>query len=812
VGLAKWQPTPREVNIPYWTLEPGWNTEVEIRNNLAERDLKVTPVLKLANGQEIPLNEVAVASEQVLSINLRSALAQVDPGVASRAGAFGSAVLRFNGLNAANLFAASLVQREGHPIEFHFDGFGSDPTSGSGGIEGIWWLPKETSTDYLVISNPSPNVVKGNLNLTSPSGPPRQIPLTIKPGQTTRVDVREALGASGTGQMGGLTLSLPDKELLSSSEIVFDETTGLAAMMKLFFRDTDERTGSHVLRAPMMALTQPDPALAFPEETTLVPRIFLWNASLSRLPVSVNIDWRTDNASGRYTVPPVRLSSGQVRVLDLSTFQDSGSIPAAARWSTITLGYTGRTADLVAVALSYDKSSRYGLQTPFTEGTSRLFKGSMWHVDASHNTLITTGNGGSEPTAAEVTLFYNEGKSKYRIEKSLSPGQQLWLNLGELIRNQVPDSDGRTIPPDTMSGSYELRDIDHALAGLLYEGKLIIDKTYGHAAYGCGSCCGYYDIVLVPAPFSGPPDDYFDDVIDATEQCGGYIDDVTDGGYNWKSSNTAVATLTSATLHTVAVGTATGSAQIQLQSIKMPACPQPIYKPTQPICVGSLGFSGTANNFIFVGTDPNILSANTYYLALASGTPTGGTYGGTSSDSSDTVTLAWVSSLNLEKATIQTKDQSTNVGDRTLTFTYTPPSCPALELTQNVTARQFAWVTNNSPGNTCSLGYGYLYNYVYTTYTHPDKAVVPAGVGLTNTLVTENFNPTTIACGNQPGNSSLDANSLFSDTIEVCSTSPLPTCSSTNTQTISIAGYQVRTNSLTIANTGLTYTSQGPTQ
>jgi len=46
----------------------------------------------------------------------------------------------------------------------------------------------------------------------------------------------------------------------------------------------------------------------------------------------------------------------------------------------------------------------------------------MWHVDPTHNTFITTGNAGSESTAAEVTLFYNGGKSKYRLEKMLSPG------------------------------------------------------------------------------------------------------------------------------------------------------------------------------------------------------------------------------------------------------------------------------------------------------------------------------------------------------------------------------------------------------
>jgi hypothetical protein len=288
----------------------------------------------------------------------------------------------------------------------------------------------------------------------------------------------------------------------------------------------------------------------------------------------------------------------------------------------------------------------------------------------------------------------------------------------------------------------------------------------------------------------------------------------------WKSSNTAVATVSAGLVRGVSAGTLSLSAQEVLvtqsgevcQNEPPPRCQEGPVQPSSPGCAGELKFSGTANNFIFVGTDPNILSANSYYLALAQNTPTGGIYGGTSSDSKDKITLTWVSSLNLEKATIQTTDQSATVGDRTLTFTYTPPSHPEFTLTQKVTARQFFWVTNNSPGSTCSPGYGWLYNYVYTPYTHPDGVVVPGGGLLTGTATTENFNPTTIACGNQPGPGALNANRQFGDTIELCSTQPIPTCSSTNTQTLSIAGYQVRTNSLTIANTGLTYTSEGPTK
>ena len=104
----------------------------------------------------------------------------------------------------------------------------------------------------------------------------------------------------------------------------------------------------------------------------------------------------------------------------------------------------------------------------------------------------------------------------------LSVGQRLWLDVGQLIRNQVPDSDGNVLPADAMAGSYELRDLDHQMVGLLYEGKLVIDKTFGHASYGCAGCCGYKNISLVPNPFAGPTGIDNLDVVQAYDACGAH--------------------------------------------------------------------------------------------------------------------------------------------------------------------------------------------------------------------------------------------------------------------------------------------------
>jgi len=156
-----------------------------------------------------------------------------------------------------------------------------------------------------------------------------------------------------------------------------------------------------------------------------------------------------------------------------------------------------------------------------------------------------------------------------------------------------------------MSGSYELRDLDHPTVGQLYEGKVVIDKTYGHASYGCGTCCGYQTPTLNPNPFSGPPGIDNNDVINTIEQCGGFLDDVTDAGYSWKSSNTAIFTLPTRTLHTVAPGSATGSALIQLEwTHPAPQCPSPVFNPTQPGTVHPV-VTGPTTVWWFKGQNPN---------------------------------------------------------------------------------------------------------------------------------------------------------------------------------------------------------------
>jgi hypothetical protein len=497
LGPAKWTPSAQQVSVAYWTLEPGWSTTIEMRNNVAYHDLTVTPVLRSETGQETPLTPVKIAPQHIVSLDLGSTAEQTGKNV----GPFGSLVFRFNGLNAANLFAATIVQRVGEPVDFHFDGRDASPSLNSTGVEGMWWIPNASSTDYLILTNPLGKTVTGSLILSSGFASHRPLGIRLGPGEIKRIDVREALGLSSNGSIGGIRLSLPNKELIWATQIVFDETTGFSAMMKMFERLPDDKAQQRVLRAPMMAMMQPDAGLGFPSGTSLFPQIFLRNASQAAMQVTAAVDWRDQN-SGTFALPTLSLAPGEVKRIRLTDYQQTG-IPSDANWATVRVSYEGQRADLVAIAASYDRTGRYGLQTPFSEDLSRLWAGGMWHVDPTHNTLITTGNGGAEPTTAEVTLFYNGGKSKYRTEKMLAPGQQLWLDVSHLIHDQVADSDGNTVPPDTMSGSYELRDLDHGYVGQLYEGKLVIDKPMHTLLMAAVRAADTRFLSSTPRPLSG---------------------------------------------------------------------------------------------------------------------------------------------------------------------------------------------------------------------------------------------------------------------------------------------------------------------
>ncbi len=176
----------------------------------------MTPVLRLASGEEIALDPVTIAPNASVSVQINEALLKHSPTLVNQPGSYGSAVLRFTSFHPRNLTASAVVSLHGSPVGFHvaaYPAVDSEPFPGSalaGSSEGIWWQPRVPGSDVLILSNSAQKALAGTLWLSDAAGKRWSQPLSLAAHQTVRLDLRELVASSGlTGQYGGIRFEVP---------------------------------------------------------------------------------------------------------------------------------------------------------------------------------------------------------------------------------------------------------------------------------------------------------------------------------------------------------------------------------------------------------------------------------------------------------------------------------------------------------------------------------------------------------------------------------------------------------------------------
>jgi hypothetical protein len=472
----------------------------------------------------------------------------------------------------------------GHPIAFHIDASTESSTFDGHTREGTWWLPDNTTKDILVLTNQGSNPLDLTLSIFDAKGKMVQQQIHLRPRETGLYSVRQIVSLGGlTGTYGGISVQAREHAgSLDTLHAIYDENAGFSALMKMFDRDPAAQiksrdfahTGVWTQRAPMLALTVPDPALKFPVGTELQPQLFIRNAANRSVTAHIRFIWRNAETSGKTVGPTLVLASNQTMRVDISALQSNGVLPLAAHWSSIILTSDGPPDELFAVSASYDSTLRYGAQTPFSDQLAPKWEGGQWQVNSMQDSIITAGNGGTRPTLAHFSLFYDKGRSKYELEQTLQPDDQMWIDVGQLIQDQIPDSNGKTLPTNLESGSYEILDETDPGVGSLYEGKVIYDKSFGHVAYGCSACCGAKSVYVEYNPFTTILGPGYSQGVEMNDSCGGTGIYVGQDFYNWGTANQGIATTTAEGLHTgVSVGGTTSNTNGEIDEYSFKTCP-----------------------------------------------------------------------------------------------------------------------------------------------------------------------------------------------------------------------------------------------
>jgi hypothetical protein len=208
---SKFKPVLEEQFVCYWTAEPGWHTDLMLRNNMENAALAVTPAVRLDSGTEIPLAPATVPPSSVISVNLHDALMQSHPEAMMGANPYGSVLIRHTALSHSNLYASVMIHDDGFPIVYHVDGTAMEPESGPGSHEGIWWLPNATTKGYLILTNMSQNQQSGVLWLYDQVAHSSKQTVTLPPRQTLRLPLSDFISTSGlAGDKGGVSFRMDE--------------------------------------------------------------------------------------------------------------------------------------------------------------------------------------------------------------------------------------------------------------------------------------------------------------------------------------------------------------------------------------------------------------------------------------------------------------------------------------------------------------------------------------------------------------------------------------------------------------------------
>ncbi len=809
-----------------WRTDATFRSTVRLMNSLANAPIDATVTLYMADGTPYALAPIHMAASEVQTVDVNAALAQAPSAIQPHLSRFGSASVEYRydwpGVVLASMSILDTARSLEYMPSFRFAaaapaGGGSAPPSQA--YEGLWWRYSDSSAGFVALANTtdqSIGVEVGISGLTPPAGSG----LTLAPHGTTMLNLKDFFGGD-PGRAGGIHIaysgSLGAVQVVGGLE---DATTGFSVDLPLAAQvPPPDAASPRELAAVGIMVNQQDPLLNFPASVSFTPYAFFRNISNAPKTLSLVVYYMDGRTQKSLSLPDLTLQPGQAQELPIGSLM---SKQTQIQDINLAYSYNGYLSDILAGIGSTDQTGNYVfpvIPAVAYRGGPRVSP--YWLAAGGFDTMYTLWN--PEPDAQEllVTLRYGANGTSYKLPLTLEAYASTMIDIGELIRTRQLDQNGGLLPVDVQQGSFVVGSPTERLADA-------VDVVVGMGIYNptkatCGSGTLYCNGMVTPPNPEALPANPVLGVNDTQQFQLFYLDNTNNWDYTgaqWSASPGGVLSIDASSGQATAVGpgsttvsaSAYGNSQVPIYAVinwqyQAPSCPMGGIWAEASATV--IAFQVSGPSFIYVGADPTIVAKNAYFAGDGQGhypQPPGGSFTGSSSDANDSATA---SSSPPPQVNFKTPDQSSTSNDRKLTFTYTLSGGASKSRTMNVTARQFAYATNNTPTNQCDLAYGTDYLITYTIYTHPDKgAVGPEGSGIP---ATEVFDPSPVPCGAVTGNGALDMNGLLTDHARDCFSTPI-TCIGTATQTISIATYQVRTNALTFSTAGDTITSKGPTQ
>ena len=527
----------------FYDIRDRWRSVLTLNNKGAD---PMTPTITAyaANGRSFRVPTTAVPGDSFVELDLNELLADL-----GRDFAHGSLRVAYYG-KKLEMGAQVLVKDLDAGLQFaeQLTYAVADP---SGRTEAVWWMPPgQTVRHRVVVTNTTDAIVNVTMSLHDaepdrPRGRPgdQQVEVRLQPRAQRLVDIDQAAGwrRAAPGGAGGAT-------------VVFDGGPG-AVMARALLHDP--RSG-YSLSVPFQTPAAKTPTVhgtgvrvKDSSGTPMRPVFVARNTGTSRTAVNGRLVVGANAEGAVLALPVTSLEPGEARLLDVRSAWQAAAAVEDVTSVGIELEQASSPGAVVMSASTVSVNGDQVFTVPLIdpEAPPSSTGGYPWRADADTSTVVHLKNTTELPQVYLLQLSFPGGAYAPGL-KTLRPGQSVTVDVRALRDQQVPDRLGRTIPRDATYGQVHWSAKGRERHVIIGRAEHVAQDGRVSASYACVNCCpdNPYENWSEPGSLALSPGsdhpaivewlrdiDCYDTVLEAY--------DLGNGGLQWQSSNTSVATV-----------------------------------------------------------------------------------------------------------------------------------------------------------------------------------------------------------------------------------------------------------------------------
>jgi hypothetical protein len=474
------------IAAPYWSVENGFVSTIEMKNYHVTDPLTVTPILYPVDGPEIVLTPITLNPSETRLLNINDALASYGKNFT-----VGAAELKYNQLTEGVFGANLTVVNAPRSLIYNFQFRLPETTSR---LEGLWWFYDKNTDGFIAVQNTGDKNVSVVPTIYIRQRPYHLDLIQLGPHKTKIIELRRELRKLQADDVsaGGITLEASQSGAVIAGGGLSSPDIGFSAPLRMDDLEMQtmraKRLGQtlHALGV-MIGADDPMMSMGLPSSARMNPIINLRNVSRKTIQVTPVFRYQAGNTTKTFALKAIQLNAQELQRVDLLPYWQSGQIPSRVSSGSLELSYTGKSGSLLASVSSVDQTGSYVFDAKIDNKLASGFHGEYWSTEGDNDTSITIKNITDKPATAWVSLQYDEGRGDYELPPLvLQAGESHMIDLKMLQQEGMPGASNELLPKTAVFGGMKLRE-EAPGRHFLIDAVVFNPKTAtcGVCGYGC---------------------------------------------------------------------------------------------------------------------------------------------------------------------------------------------------------------------------------------------------------------------------------------------------------------------------------------